>query len=236
MGCRATGPCPRTFPFDVFRPWDDPTWREPRWWRYNILRHRYLEPLHPDDFVAGGRFIDTLLNLTGISSADALFDERNRALRDVATVLQRQLTERSADMALQQLAVTAVCRPLTGEPHALALLGVASVFEGVFATDWLTALAATESIDASRAELAVLLTRRLLLAGDEGSSLWLAAPLRVHLAQQQPGHRQAQRHRWVAQRYAAAGDLLAAARHWQAAQDWTPAADALLQPHAALAT
>ncbi|MEZ4682776.1 MAG: hypothetical protein R2932_52070 [Caldilineaceae bacterium] len=33
--------CPRS------RPYDDPTWRDPHWWRYNILRHRYLEPLHP---------------------------------------------------------------------------------------------------------------------------------------------------------------------------------------------
>ena len=147
-------------------------------------------------------------------------------------MLLRQWTEGTADAALQQLAVTAACRPLSGEPHALALLGIASVFEGVFAADWLTALAATESIDASRAELAVLLTRRLLLAGDEGSSLWLAAPFRVHLAQQQPSHRQAQRHRWVAQRYAAVGDLLAAARHWQAAQDSTLRPDALLQPRA----
>ena len=77
-GIEQLAPAPAQFPFDVFRPWDDPTWREPRWWRYNILRHRYLEPLHPDDFVAGGRFTDTLLNLTGISTADALFDERNR--------------------------------------------------------------------------------------------------------------------------------------------------------------
>jgi hypothetical protein len=35
------------YPLGQYRPLDDPTWRDPRWWRYNILRHRYLEPLHP---------------------------------------------------------------------------------------------------------------------------------------------------------------------------------------------
>ena len=28
------------YPLGEARPLDDPTWRDPRWWRYNILRHR----------------------------------------------------------------------------------------------------------------------------------------------------------------------------------------------------
>ena len=62
-----------THPLGSHRPWDDPTWRDPLWWRYNILRHRYLEPLHPDDFVEGGRYTETLLALTGMANPRRLF-------------------------------------------------------------------------------------------------------------------------------------------------------------------
>jgi hypothetical protein len=50
-------PAPVSTPIGSYRPYDDPTWRDSRWWRYNILRHRYLEPLHPDEFVEGGALL-----------------------------------------------------------------------------------------------------------------------------------------------------------------------------------
>jgi hypothetical protein len=61
-------PAPPRYPLGEYRPLDDPTWRDPAWWRYNILRHRYVEPLHPDDFIDSGRFTETLMALTGIAT------------------------------------------------------------------------------------------------------------------------------------------------------------------------
>ncbi len=57
-------PAATLYPFGSERPFDDPSWSDSRWWRYNILRHRYLEPLHPDQFVEGGRYTETLIALT----------------------------------------------------------------------------------------------------------------------------------------------------------------------------
>jgi hypothetical protein len=100
-------PEPPEYPLGTPRPYDDPTWRDPRWWRYNILRHRYLEPLHPDEFVEGGRYTETLIGLTGIPSADTFFEERNRAIREVAAWLRQQLTSGTSGVLLSQGAAAA---------------------------------------------------------------------------------------------------------------------------------
>ncbi len=105
-------PGPTEYPLGEHRPFDDPTWRDPHWWRYNILRHRYLEPLHPDDFIGGGRYTESLIALTGISSSDAFFDERNRAVRDLADRLRQQLIDGQADRELQRLALQEALLPL----------------------------------------------------------------------------------------------------------------------------
>ncbi|MEM7534167.1 MAG: tetratricopeptide repeat protein [Chloroflexota bacterium] len=156
------------YPPGDYRPFDDPTWSDPRWWHYNILRHRYLDPLHPDDFVEGGRFTETLLSLTGIPSPDTFFDERNRAIKEVAQRLQRLLTfdsnnllgvndstanddaDHAAAAKLQQLALDEVYRPLQtpANANALAIFGIAATFGDVFPRALLIQMALTEKLGA----------------------------------------------------------------------------------------
>lgn len=120
------------FPSGHYRPLDDPTWHDPRWWSYNILRHRYLEPLHPDEFVEGGRYTESLLALTGISSSDAFFDERHRAIRAVAQRLRQQLIDGQASGELQRLALQEALQPLQKQAEAMRLLGIAATFDDIF--------------------------------------------------------------------------------------------------------
>ena len=212
----------------TYRPPDDPTWRDSRWWRYNILRHRYLEPLHPDEFVAGGRFTETLLALTGIPSVDTFFDERNRAIREVAQWLRQQALTGQADAELRDLALAAATRPLDKQPTAAALLAIAAAFDDVFPRSLLLQMAEAEHLPDAETALAYLTQHRFLQVGDEAQNLWLSPVLRryVYLRQSKPDL--SARHRRVADYFLAEDNPLAAARHLQAAQRWDAAADLLL--------
>ncbi len=199
------------------RPFDDPTWRDPRWWRYSILRHRYLEPLHPDEFVDGGRYTETLLALTGISSSDAFFDERSRAIREVAALLRQQMIEGAANDELQRLALQEIVQTLERQPAMAALLGVAATLDDVFPRGLLAELAVHERMLGVATTLDALIAQRFLLTGDEGASLWLSPVLRATIYARQPADARRRRHRWVAAYYEAHGAALLAARHWQRA-------------------
>jgi tetratricopeptide (TPR) repeat protein len=215
-------------PLQEDRPLDDPTWRDPLWWRYNILRHRYLNPLHPDEFVDGGRFTETILALTGIPSADTFFYERNRAVREVAECLRQQLEEGADNHLLQQLALDETYRPLKAHPTAQALLGVASTFDDVFPRALLLSLAAEEHLADPEAALGYLTFRRFLLTGDEGASLWISPVLRAYVYSHQATRDQQRRHRQVARYYQRQLEALPAADHHQRANEWAQAATILL--------
>lgn len=209
-------PSPAPYPFGVFRPFDDPTWRDPRWWRYTILRHRYLEPLHPDDFTGGGRFTETLLALTGISSADAFYDERNRAIGEVSEWLRRQLLEGAWSSEIQQLALQDALAPLETQPALRHILAIAAAFDAVFPREQLLALAGREGVVRPDAALDAVIAQRFLLTGDGGANLWLAPPLRTHLYARQPVGEMQQRHRLLAAAdEMQPGRLLSAIRHHQ---------------------
>ncbi|MCB0127286.1 MAG: tetratricopeptide repeat protein, partial [Caldilineaceae bacterium] len=221
-------PGPIAHPLGSERPYDDPTWRDPRWWRYNILRHRYLEPLHPDEFVDGGRFTETLLALTGITSADAFFDERNRAIREVAQRLQEQLRHGEANDELQTLALDEVLRPLQGSPEQEELLGIAATFDDVFPRHLLLQMARAERLSAADHLLDELTARRFLLMGDGGTNLWLSPVLQHHVYSRQPAAKIRSRHLAVAAYYRRQEEPLKAAEHLQQAENWAAAAQLLL--------
>lgn len=225
-------PAPPRFPIGQFRPLDDPTWRDPLWWGYNILRHRYVEPLHPDDFVEGGRYTETLLALTGISSADLFFGERNRAVRTVAEILARQQSSRAADAEVRRLAVGEACAPLAGQRQARALLGIAAIFDAVFARELLEKMAVAEGIADARPALGWLVEHRYLLAGDDNRQLWLGPALREQVRGEQPPGTLRLRHERAGASLARQGNPLAAAYHFQRAEHWAAAADQLLRPAA----
>ena len=216
------------FPLGVYRPPDDPTWRDPHWWRYNILRHRYVEPLHPDGFVEGGRFTETLIALTGIPSADTFFDERNRAVREAAQWLRRQMLTDHATEALQQIAVDAAYLPLEQQPGAAELLGIAATFSAVFPRALLSQMAAAERLAGAEEALDLLARHRLLLMGDRGRNLWLSPVLQRIVSRRQARDRLAVRHARAASYFMTNGEPLAAAQHFVQARQWPAAATLLL--------
>ncbi|MBC8076744.1 MAG: tetratricopeptide repeat protein [Chloroflexales bacterium] len=222
------------YPLGNDRPYDDPAWRDPRWWRYNILRHRYLEPLHPDEFVEGGRYTETLIALMGIPGPDTFFDERNRAIREVAAWLHQQQQGGVADETLRQMALEQALQQFQHSPAARTLLDIAATFDDVFPRGLLLALAAEERVAGVEAALSSLTTRRFLLADSSGSELWLSPVLRSYLYERQlVGPRQRQ-HQFVANYYDSAGDALKAAAHWQRGEQWPRAASTLLAAAAEL--
>ncbi len=219
-------PGPVSHPLGAYRPLDDPTWWDPLWWRYNILRHRYLEPLHPDEFVEGGRFTETLMARTGIPSPDTFFAERNRAIREVAQHLRQQLLHGEADDELRQLALRQVTRSLQAQPAAGHILDIAATMEDVFPQDLLLKMAQEERITHAQAGLEHLTQRRLLLGSDSGE-LWLSPVLREYVYARQSPDALRRRHRLVAQHWEQAGEPLRAAIHWQQARQWRRAATLL---------
>jgi tetratricopeptide (TPR) repeat protein len=227
-------PEPPAYSLGAPRPYDDPAWRDPRWWRYNILRHRYLEPLHPDEFVEGGRYTETLIALTGIPSADTFFEERNRAIREVAAWLRQQLTGDVAGEALQQMALEQTLRPLQRRPAARALLDIAATFEGVFPRALLIQLAEEERVAGVDAALAYLTAERLLRTDEPGADLWLSPVLQVYLYERQSEELRRRRHRLAARHHATLHEPLLAAHHWQLAGQWPAAAEVLFAAAAEL--
>ena len=221
-------PEPMQYPLGTERPFVDPTWSDPRWWRYNILRHRYLEPLHPDDFIEGGRFTETLVALTGIPSPDTFFDERNRAIREVAQWLQEQHDTGRANAELQQLALSEVYQVLQKQQAALDLLGVAATFETVFPRQLLNKMAAIENYQRLEHALDYLVRHRFLLTEDAGSSLWLSPVLRRFIYARQPLALAKRRHQRAADYYTEQDEPLLAVRHLQQAENWATAATMLL--------
>lgn len=226
VGLLAPGPPP--YPLGVDRPYDDPTWRDPRWWRYNILRHRYLEPLHPDEFIEGGRYTETLIALTGIPSSDSYFEERNRAIRELAAWLERRASETAPNEQLQLLAVEDALRPLRQQPAARALLELAATFERAFPRSALLQMAEAERIAGVERALIALTSQRLLHSDEPGARLWLSPALQGHLARRQTEEQRERRQRHAARHYEAAGAPLVAAQHWQRAGQWETAARVLL--------
>ncbi len=216
------------YPLGSYRPLDDPTWRDPHWWRYNILRHRYLEPLHPDDFVGGGRYTESLLALTGISSADTFFDERNRAIRALAERLRQQLIDGQANGDLQRLALQEAMLPLEKQTEAAQVMGIAAIFDDIFPRSLLIEMMQQEQISHPAATLDTLTTQRFLLTGDEETNLWLAPILRAYIYERQSKADCQRRHRLAAAYYEAQAAPLLAARHWQRAQQDARAVRVLL--------
>ncbi len=227
----APGPVPH--PFGTYRPLDDPTWHDPRWWRYNILRHRYLEPIHPDDFVDGGRFTETLIALTGLPTGDAFFDERGRAIREVTQWLHRQLHDGEADADLERLAVAEVYAPLQREKASAHLMELAATFDAIFPRPMLLELAEAEGIHGASQLLDRMIERRNLLsdhADQEGqsASLWMGPVLRRYIYTRSEGSTRRMRHGRIARASEKIGETLAAARHYRLAEQPSRAAHLLL--------
>ncbi|MEZ4716522.1 MAG: hypothetical protein R2851_10605 [Caldilineaceae bacterium] len=207
-------------PLGEHRPLDDPTWQDPAWWRYNILRHRYLEPLHPDDFVDGGRYTETLLAFTGIPTRDLFYEERSRAIREVAQWLRTQAAGDEATHLLRQLALDEVYAGVRHDAAALHMLTAAATFNDVIPQALLTTLAADEGV---REPVAAI--ERLVAA----AICWRATMPRcgcrrcyAALYQRETPERRRVRHHRIGAYYRAEGDTLRAVYHLQQARTTRP--------------
>lgn len=229
-------PAPPCYPLGRPRPFDDPAWTDPLWWPYNILRHRYLEPLRPDELEAlhSPGFTDALMALSGIPGPDRLFGERNRAIQEVAGLPRAQLIDRQGDEELRRLAVEEVYQSLETHRAAGDLLGLAATFQGVFPRALLLEMAAAEGRPDAGATLEGLIGRRFLLEGDGGANLWMPSALQAYAYARQARPDLVRRHQRVAQFYREQGRPLQAAWHLRMGGQADEAAALLLASAAAL--
>ncbi len=224
-------PAPPPYPLGRHPPFDEPSWRDPLWWRYNLLRYSYLEPLQPDliDILGYSRATDALVNLTGFSSYDALFDERNRAIREVMFLLRKQISSRQGDDELCRMALDELCRPLEANRAARELLGLAATFRRVFGRAWLLDMAAREGLSGAQAALDYMAAQRLLVEGDGGANLMVPPVLRAYVYARQTGPGVRRRHERALKFCREDGQRLEVAWHLQRCGRLAEAADLLLE-------
>lgn len=194
---RCLAPTPPWYPLGVARPFADPTWQDPLWWEYNLLRHRYLQPLSPDelDNLGANGFTEALLALTGISTKDRLFEIRVQAFASIAKLLEAQLRTPHANRELRQSALDELCGPLRAQPMTWTLLEMAATFNSSFPQRFLLELANAEGLSNPTSLLGELLQKRLLQQGDNGLNLWMSPPLREQVRTLTPASAQMSRHR-----------------------------------------
>jgi tetratricopeptide (TPR) repeat protein len=226
-------PSPPRYPLGAPRPFDDPTWLDPLWWRYNILRHRYIEPIHPDELEECGH-IAKLLELTGIPGDDRLFDERNRAIRDVSLLLREQIRNPQCGAELRRMAVEDYVHE--APRPARALLDVAATFRWMFPRALLIEMATAEHLAEVGAALDYVVAQRLLLADDGGVNLLMPPALQEYIRSCQSGANPNRRHQRAAQFYIGQHHPIQAAWHLQMAEQSVQAADLLLGVADALIT
>jgi tetratricopeptide (TPR) repeat protein len=218
-------------PLGTHRPFDDLTWQDPMWWEYNILRHRYLQPLSSDAQESLGTkgFTEALIALTGIPGKDRFFELRSRAIRAVTRRLRQQMVSHRADDEIRQAALEDLMADLRKRRPAWRLMGLAATFDTVFSRRYLLELARDEGMVNVHAVLAELLANRFLQQGDGGASLWVSPILRPRLRAAQPPNVMGIRHRRVANYYREHGQFLQAAWHLYMARRFAEAARTLVR-------
>lgn len=215
------------YPMNSWRPYTDVTWQDPLWWGYNLLRHRYLDPLPPDEREAG--FTEALIALTGISDVSSYYKERTRAVAEVARLLHEELLHQQSSDEIHHLALVELCRALQEHSDAAHIAGVAATFRGSFLRTWLLELVETEGRTISQTTLNYLLGQRLLQTGDGGLELWMSPPLQAYLHAQQPQAQLIRRHRRAVRFYQEQGTPLQVAWHLRMAGNPVESARLLLQ-------
>ncbi|MCB0121565.1 MAG: SEL1-like repeat protein, partial [Caldilineaceae bacterium] len=146
-------------------------------------------------------------------SSDAFFDERNRAIREVADHLRQQLMDGAANQTLQQMALTEIVQLLASNSEATTLLGIAAVFDDIFPRALLLAMADEEQLLHSERALHYLIKHRLMLVGEDQHQLLLSTTLQSYFYQKQPPELLQRRHRAVARFYSEQEEPLLTARH-----------------------
>ncbi len=222
-------PTPPRYPMGTYRPPDDPSWQNPLWWRYNILRHRYVEPLPPDSFREGYRLVGTLIARMGISSRDRFYAERDRAISDVAILLREQVSHHQSDVELQRLAAQELYQSVEGFPAAQNLLGIAATLRDVFPRSLLVEMASREDLPYIQTAHEHLLTQRLLQPREGGHELMIPPAIQMYVHARQPEGILTRRHQWAAGFYLEQGRPIEIAWHLKMGGRCAEAVDVLLE-------
>lgn len=194
------------------RSFDDIAWTNPLWWRFNILYYLYVAPLHPDQFFQDQKRVHSLISLMGISSVDAFYDERKRAVREVAErIIWLANHEKHIDQ-IGRMMVETLIAPLSDKSRTL--LNEVSFFHNTFRFGWLTELTTLTTSERHTAwnDLRI---RRLIEAGAD-TSFYIPERLRGFLAEGLMPIDKAH-HMRIAQLYCQEGSPLSAAWHFQEA-------------------
>lgn len=219
------------YPLGVERPFTDPTWQDPLWWEYNLLRHRYLQPFSSDDLenLGANGFTEALLALTGIPTKDRLFEIRAQGYTSIARLLAAQLRTSRANRELRQSALDELCGPLRAQPAIWTLLEIAATFNSSFPRQFLLELAGAEGLPDPPTVLGELLQKRLLQQGDNGSNLWMPPPLREQVRALTPASASVSRHRRAVMLYREFHQPLTLAWHLYMGRSFAEAARTIVQ-------
>lgn len=205
------------------RPFDDPTWANPLWWRFNIMHHLYVDPLHPDQFFQDQKRVNSLINLMGVSSTDAFYDERKRALREIAERIIWLANHEGVVDAIGRMMAETLTEPLSHQSRTL--LGEASFFQNSFRFGWLTEITTLTMEDCEKAWNN--LRKRRLIESKSDSSFYVPQRLRGYLSEGLTPFDKSH-HVQVAQFYCQDGNSLSAAWHFQEAGHKHEAASTVL--------
>ena len=223
-----TAPAPPDFPIGTWRPPDDPSWTDPRWWSYTLLRYKYIEPILPDDYFEGTRLTGTLIARMGLPGRSAYYTELDRALKLAASIVERQFENPRSARIIRRRLLTGLQRKLEQIRSGFDIMGIASIFFRAFPTALLQQMADRESITGAFQTIERLVVERFLIEPDQRSHLMVPPVLRDHLYRQQPAGRLQKRHIFAAARIAGDGRLSDRIRHLQLGGDSAGACRLLL--------
>ena len=163
-------------------PAGESTWRDPRWWRYHLLRHGYIDPIDPVDPSRTIGLTDALMARACIPDRDRLHAVQYRALRHVIRFF-RLAEEGALPLATRTAAALAeLCAPLRRQPHACRLLGLAATFRVPVPRRDLLEMAREENIQHTEQHLMLLLEHTLVIGDDNAREIRVPGKLRRWLA------------------------------------------------------
>jgi len=165
-------------PAGASRPVADPSWTDPLWSLYNVLRHLYLEPLRPNrDADEAGR-VDALLNRMGLRNRSRLMARRQKAVTAAARLIRKALSDPPPSPSPAVAALVHFCRPLRGKADARRLLAMAAVFRRPFPARLLLDMAQAEHVADGGSRLRFLLDHRMVLSDCGEGQIRVPARLR----------------------------------------------------------
>ncbi len=221
-GARLAPAAPR-FPLGSFRPHHDATWTDPSWWKYNIIRHLYIEREHQATRSRNQPRAQVILIKSEIPNRKRFERERQQAFEDIARMIVFELMHhRSAD-EIGFHAAHEFLLPVRKQRSLMEMLTIAANFLAAFSRQELSHIAVEEGIENAQSliDKAVLL-RLFALAAD--GHLWVHRTIQSYCLKHQSEWHRINRNSRLAETYLnndvhlACRHMLRAGRHQAAAE------------------